>query len=226
MTGDVFPGWLAITIAFLSPLLLAYAARFLDLAEKLRAIVIHFIAGAALAFVALLAEGFAHSIFATSIPADYGIIVRAFVFVALVEEVLKIAQIAQLAESHRADTLKEMASIAIAVAAGFAGAENVIYLFRYSSDVVNLLGIRVLTAVPLHLATAVITAHFLIKTRKGDDNLHFLAIAVIVATSIHGLYDYLIIESRGHSFSYLFVLGFAISWAWRIVSAAKADKVK
>jgi RsiW-degrading membrane proteinase PrsW (M82 family) len=224
VSADILPAWTAIATALVSPLLLAYAALFKDLADKSYEIAMHFVAGAALAFIALLAESFVFSLSAGIIPTDYRDFIRAFVFVALVEEAVKIAQIVQLAENHDANNLRDAAAIAIAVAAGFAGAENVIYLFRYSHEITHLLIIRTLTAVPMHLATAVVTAHFLLKARRGAQYSHYIAVAVLVATCIHGLYDYLIIASRGRSVSFLFVLGFAVSWAWRIISSATARR--
>jgi hypothetical protein len=54
--------------------------------------------------------------------------------------------------------------------------------------------------------------------RRGDrENAYYYAIALLVATAIHGLYDYLVMASGGRSFAFLFALGFVIAWAWRIV---------
>jgi RsiW-degrading membrane proteinase PrsW (M82 family) len=116
-------------------------------------------------------------------------------------------------------SLRETVAIGIAVAAGFAGAENVIYLFRYSDAVSGLLIIRTLTANPLHLAVGVIASTYVFEAVKDQAKSHYLAIAVLVATVFHGLYDYLIISSRGRSYQYLFVLTFVIAWAWRLVPA-------
>jgi RsiW-degrading membrane proteinase PrsW (M82 family) len=65
----------------------------------------------------------------------------------------------------------------------------------------------------------VIAARFIYIARQGPGHAHYYAVALIVATAIHGLYDYLIISSRGQSVSFIFVLGFVLSWAWRIIKA-------
>jgi RsiW-degrading membrane proteinase PrsW (M82 family) len=187
------------------------------LGEKPADIAAHFIAGAALTFGALLVEGFIFGLVGPFIPTEYHLVVETFIFVALIEETMKIAQIVQLAERRNVQSLRETIAIALAVAAGFAGAENVVYLFRYADDIPNLLLIRTFTAVPLHLATAVVSAHFIFMARQDREQSYYYTIALLVATSIHGLYDYLIMESRGRSFAFLFALGFVLAWAWRIV---------
>jgi hypothetical protein len=88
----------------------------------------------------------------------------------------------------------------------------------HSDDIPNLLFLRTFTAVPLHLARAVVSARFIFIARHVSTQSHYYAIALFVATAIHGLYDYLIMTYRGHSFGFLFVLGFVIAWAWRIAS--------
>jgi hypothetical protein len=78
--------------------------------------------------------------------------------------------------------------------------------------------LRTFTAVPLHLATAVVSAKFIFIARQDSMQSHYYAIALFVATAIHGLYDHLIMASQGRSFVFLFALGFVIAWAWRIAS--------
>ena len=209
------PSWPALAIGFLGPLVLVAFAKFVDLAEHPKDTLFHFITGALLAFVALIAEHYVFEIFGSSIPAQYRLAAQAFVFVALTEEVVKTAQIAELA-GRKAATLRDTIAIGVAVAAGFAGAENVIYLFRYSDAVADLLVIRTLTANPLHLAVGAIASSYIFVAVTDQAKSHFLAIAVLVATFFHGLYDYLIMSSGGRSYKYIFVLAFVISWAWRI----------
>jgi hypothetical protein len=122
------------------------------LGEKPADIAAHFSAGAALTFGALLAEGFVFGLVRPSVPAEYHLVVETFIFIALIEETMKIAQIVQLAERRNVQLLRETIAIALVVAAGFAGAENIVYLFRYADNIPNLLLIRTFTAVPLHLA--------------------------------------------------------------------------
>lgn len=86
------------------------------------------------------------------------------------EEALKISQIVQFAERRKVETLRDTISIALVVAAGFAGAENVVFLFRYSDDIQSLLFLRTFTAVPLHLATSVVSANSFSSRDKTQRN--------------------------------------------------------
>jgi RsiW-degrading membrane proteinase PrsW (M82 family) len=210
------PSWQEIAIGLFAPLVLVFAASFLRLGESPKDIAIDFSVGSALAFSALLAENYAFGLLGPLVPIQHRLVVETFIFVALTEETLKIGQIVQIAERRNAQSPRETISIALVVAAGFAGAENVTYLLRYTDNIANLLLVRILTAVPLHLATAAVSAHFISIARKDGHRSHYYAIALIVATAVHGLYDFLIIASRGRSLAFLFVLGFVVAWAWRI----------
>lgn len=212
------PSFPSLVIGFLGPIFIVSFAKFIDLAERPKDAAVHFLTGAFLAFVALVGERYVFEFFGPSLPTRYHLAAEAFLFVALTEEVVKIAQISELSR-RKAATLRETTAIGIAVAAGFAGAENVIYLFRYADHIADLLLIRTLTANPLHLAVGVIASSFVFESLRDEEKSHYLAIAVIVATLFHGLYDYLIMSSGGRSFAYLFVLAFVVAWAWRITQA-------
>jgi RsiW-degrading membrane proteinase PrsW (M82 family) len=211
----VTPSWPSLAIGFLGPLFIASFAKFIDLSERPKVAAVHFLTGALLAFVALITERYVFAVFGPSIPARYHVVVEAFLFIALAEEVVKIAQISELSRRN-AGTVRETIASGIAVAAGFAGAENVIYLFRYSGQVDGLLLIRTLTANPMHLAVAVIASSYVFEGLRDEAKSHYLAVAVLIATAFHGLYDYLIMSSGGRTASYIFVLVFAVSWAWQL----------
>ena len=214
--------WEDVAIALLIPLALVAVVARLWLTAPLKSVATYFAAGASLAFAGLLAEHYLAGLLQPWVPRRDRTIVAAFVLAALTEELLKIAQIVQLSERRDARTLHEIIAIALPVAAGFAGAENVVYLFRYANEIANLLLVRTFTAVPMHLAAAVVASRFIFMARQGPSSMHYYAVAVIVATAIHGLYDYLIMASRGQSSSFLFVLGFVLAWAWRITRTARA----
>ena len=213
--------WEDVAIALLIPLALVLVVARLWLTAPLKSVATYFAAGAALAFAGLLAEHYLAGLLQPWVPRRDRTIVAAFVLAALTEELLKIAQIVQLSERRDARTLHEIIAIALPVAAGFAGAENVVYLFRYANEISNLLLVRHSPPcpctsprrrrLPLHLYGA-----------ARPSSMHYYAVAVIVATAIHGLYDYLIMASRGQSSSFLFVLGFVLAWAWRITRTAHA----
>ena len=128
----------------------------------------------------------------------------------LVTELLNVEQIAELAR-RKATSLRDTIAFGIVIAAGFAGAENVIYLFRYSHDVESLLLLGTLTANPMHLATGVIASYFIHSAIEDEQRSHYLAVAILLATALHGAYDYLLLSSRGRSYAFVFVLCFVVA---------------
>ncbi len=209
------PPALSLAIGFLGPASIFLFGKFIGLAESPRNTLLHFLTGAILAFVALIVEQYVFQLFGPLIAFQWRRLVEAFIFVALVEEVVKIAQISELSRRHSA-TRQQTIAIGLAVAAGFAGAENVVYLFRYSNDVAQLLLIRTLTANPMHLAVGVIASNFIFEGLQDEEKSYYLALAIIVATFFHGLYDFSIINSAGHSSSSIYILVFVVLWAYRI----------
>src|SRR5437016_2128604 len=110
------------------PLALVIGASRVGLGETPKDIAVHFSAGAALTFAALLGEGYAFSLIGPFVPSAYRLVIENFIFIALIEEMVKIGQIVQLAERRNVKSLRSIISIALVVAAGFSGAENVVYL--------------------------------------------------------------------------------------------------
>jgi RsiW-degrading membrane proteinase PrsW (M82 family) len=212
------PSWAAIGTALFGPLVLALFAKALHLSEQPGDTAKHFAAGAGLAFGALVVQGYVFTHFDSSIPGRYRLMVEAFAFIALTEEVVKIAQITEAAR-RKATSLRDTIAIGIVISAGFAGAENVIYLFRYAHDVESLLLLRTLTANPMHLATGVVASYFIHSAIEDEQRLHHLAVAMLIATAVHGAYDYLLLSSRGRSYAFVFVLCFVVAWAWRIIGS-------
>jgi hypothetical protein len=46
-----------------------------------------------------------------------------------------------------------------------------------------------------------------------------------VATVIHGAYDYLIVTSRGQTFAFVFIFGFVVAWAWRLMKPSNPSPI-
>ena len=74
------------------------------------------------------------------------------------------------------------------VGMGFATLENVVYVFHYGAPTGFM---RMFTAVPAHATFAVLMGYFLGKAKfTHRKEIYYSVIALLVATSFHGAYDY------------------------------------
>lgn len=150
-----------------------------------------FLVGISCAFLAdiveRLAAPFVLAVFpGSSVPAG-----SAFLMIALVEETAKVALIYAALLKHRDRTFPMAGMRAVSIAAGFAVLENLSYAFRFGPEVLE---VRALTAMPLHLSLAVIAAR-LIWSALGAQPPRAamrLCLALAVPIGVHGLYDYLV----------------------------------
>jgi len=154
-----------------------------------------FLAGAATGFVALVAEQLVWPYVAPLVPAAHVPFVRAFFVIAVIEETAKLGLIAgQLSQDEPAD-YRGFAILAAAVGAGFAGAENALYVFGHGPAVI--VG-RICTATPFHICNAIVASRLLwLGFRRNEPG--YLAAALLVSVALHGLYDYSILtDTLGH----------------------------
>ncbi|MDX9800739.1 MAG: PrsW family glutamic-type intramembrane protease [Spirochaetia bacterium] len=122
------------------------------------------------------------------------LVVDAVLISALIEETAKILLLGAIFNIKKITTLKSAAAIAVASGTGFAFLENIMYSFDHSFVVI----MRSLSAVPLHIITAVIIGLSLIKTspQKRTSIISGFTHAII----IHGLYDFLLSTQSFYSF--------------------------
>lgn len=77
---------------------------------------------------------------------------------------------------------------AVTVSLGFAGVENVLYVFQYGFETGI---IRMFTAVPAHATFGVLMGYFLGKAKfTHRQGLYYSVVALLAATLFHGSYDY------------------------------------
>ena len=77
---------------------------------------------------------------------------------------------------------------AVTVSLGFAGIENIVYVFQYGFETGI---IRMFTAVPAHATFGVLMGYFLGKAKfTHRQGLYYSVIALLTATLFHGSYDY------------------------------------
>jgi len=153
-----------------------------------------FCAGACTGVVSLIGENYAHILFKSIFSYQATPLIQAFLLVALIEELAKLGLINGQIVEGRFVNFQDFAILAAWVGAGFAGAENLLYIIGYGPTVVFS---RILTAAPFHIFNSIIASRFLwsavVKKKPVDAK-----IGLIIAVFFHGLYDYLIlIDSNG-----------------------------
>ncbi len=124
---------------------------------------------------------------------------------AFIEEYLKyfVVKIKILKNSEFDEPVDAMLYLIIA-ALGFAAAENILLLNNLSmlgASTKEILGItlgRFLGAVLLHAMASGIIGYFLARSlllkRAGHERKSFLALGILIATCLHGIYNYIIIK--------------------------------
>jgi protease PrsW len=140
-----------------------------------------------------------------------------FVTIALTEEVLKYlaVRMTMLRNSEFDEPIDAMLYLIIA-ALGFAAAENTITLFslnsgQYAATIGNVIAIGVLRfwgATFLHTLTSGLVGYYLALSlrKKGVKSRFMVAKGVIIATLIHGTFNYLLFNAN--NFYLLFVIPF------------------
>lgn len=192
-------------LAILPGLAISYVMFRLDKYERepFGALVFCFILGAALTMPAVWAERWA---FHRAGPqSDYSIMQvlwLSFGAVSLNEELLKFGALRLLVFPQRFfNEPIDGIVYAVLIAMGFATLENLLYADRFGLPTVVL---RTFTAVPAHLAFAIVQGYYFGLARfnpKGRTRL--LAKGFVLAVLLHGAYDVLILQ---HWFDWLFVL--------------------
>jgi len=172
-----------------------------------------FAAGAAAAFIALIAERYLWAWFDPVLPAGWVPMIRAFLLIGLVEELAKTALIyAQLFK--RGLSWRRYAIAAAWIGAGFAGAENCLYILSHGVDVVFM---RSFTATPFHVLNAVVAARLLwVGVAEGRNGL--IVAALVLAVLLHGLYDYLIFIDQIGEGKFWFALTLTVAIALTLLS--------
>lgn len=125
-------------------------------------------------------------------PSSFGILIYAFLFVGLSEELSKFL----LLRSYPYNTRHfnepfDGIVYSVVIAMGFATAENIFYVLE------NGIGtgfLRMFTAVPGHAAFGVLMGYFVGISKFRQHNFGLLLTGLITATIAHGFYDYFLFQ--------------------------------
>ena len=117
-------------------------------------------------------------------------LIKPFIAVALIEEMIKLLILSLvLYRNTHFRTIKNGIQYSIAIAVGFAFAENIIYMTGSQSSFPLLL-LRSLTALPLHVICGAYTGYFAGRGKTMEKR--FFGKALLTAVTIHGLYNLLV----------------------------------
>jgi RsiW-degrading membrane proteinase PrsW (M82 family) len=116
--------------------------------------------------------------------------IHAFLLVALIEEFSKFIFVQWvLYPNKNFNEPFDGIVYAVSVGLGFAGFENILYVFNSDNSVAT--GImRMFTAVPAHATFAVLMGYFLGKAKFEHGKSYYSWLGLGVATLLHGAYDY------------------------------------
>jgi RsiW-degrading membrane proteinase PrsW (M82 family) len=119
--------------------------------------------------------------------------VKAFLFIALVEEACKFAATYFFAYKHpEFNEPFDGITYAVMVAMGFATAENIIYVFNHGLGVGFL---RMFTAVPAHAFFGIIQGYFMGMAKFRHTGGWLLWTGLLLSILLHGVYDFSLLKS-------------------------------
>ncbi len=162
--------------------------------EPIKPLLLGLLAGAISFFIAVGVSLFLNSV--THIePTDVvAQLIRAFVFVGLLEEASKFLFLrTYFYRLPHFDEPFDGIVYAVMIGMGFASAENILYVLQGGGGTAVM---RMFTAVPGHAVFAVIMGYFVGEARVFPTSAGlYLTIGVLFATFAHGLYDYFLFIS-------------------------------
>ena len=125
-----------------------------------------------------------------------GTTANAFMVAAIPEETFKLLALRWILKSNPYfDEHFDGIVYAVCVGLGFAGLENVLYLFNNAEDWLSVAFLRSLMAVPGHYAFAVLMGFYYSKFHFVDRSLKTGAMVLVAPVLAHGLYDALLMTS-------------------------------
>lgn len=178
-----------------------------------------FVLGALITYPTMLMEGLAADLGWEESGNFFKVFFFALIFVGLIEEFFKFICLALPYFRKEFNEPLDGVVYAVLIAMGFATLENIIYADRFGMPTVAL---RAFTAVPAHGAFAVIMGYYVGLSKLDSDNLERLkkiGFGLGLATLLHGLYDFFIIQQYAEWLMSLatLVLVFSVYLAYRMI---------
>jgi len=178
-----------------------------------------FLFGMLFAFLAMFLEKLLiEGVETLSLPPKMAQLVKIFLVVALIEEFLKFLVVREVVfESKELDEPIDCMIYMIISGLGFAATENLLLLFPLKSEIfgklIQVSFLRFISATFLHALTSAIIGFFIgISFFRKKERLKLISFGIFLATLLHGLYNFSIIEFEekvGLIFSAILILGSA-----------------
>ena len=147
--------------------------------------------GVAIAVPTYYIEGWFHDVCEADMSSWWQAILMAFITVALVEELLKVAMLWLSNYIVPIDEPMDLLAISLLIGMGFAGVENILYSYSKGWEVALF---RSLTAVPAHACFALLLAYFVAMEFPTRKQIKPYLQGLLMAWVLHGLYDFFIIQ--------------------------------
>lgn len=147
-----------------------------------------------------------------------------FILVSLTEESLKYISLRVF--TARASFFNEPLDgivYSVMISMGFATLENIIYAFEFG---IPTTAVRAVTAVPAHAVFGTMMGYFLGKARFFPERkAHFLWYGWLIPTTVHGIYDFFIIQEIYDALIVfaLLTLGLSLFFAFRLIKEGQDE---
>lgn len=180
-------------------------------------LVISFLSGMAAVPLALAIIKFLRKLTGWSDETNWELFLKAFVLIALVEELTKFyISWAMAKRAAKIERAYDGIVYAVTVAMGFAAFENILYVMN--GGAITAIS-RAVTAVPAHASFGIVMGFYMGVGRVKDSGWKHNTMGVLLAILLHGLYDYFLFigSESGMYVGGTLSLTLAIYLAWQAV---------
>lgn len=157
-------------------------------------------AGVGVSGFAIQLEAFVQSLVGPEVPLPVNdaveAVVRGFLIAALPEEILKMGGVLFAMMLLDVRRLRSVLTVSVAVAMGFAGIENILYMMRAGPDWQAVALLRGGASVPIHGVCGLMMGALIVGTIANDVTRWLgLLLALMVPVALHGTFDTLLMYS-------------------------------
>ncbi len=185
--------------------------------EPLRLLAGSFALGVFSCIPAALSGIFLDKVFDTGGMGMFGLFIRTFIFIGLVEEGWKFFFTVLVPYRKSAfDEPYDGITYAVMVSLGFATFENILYVISGGMEVAFL---RMFTAVPAHVTFGVIMGYFLGLAKFRNNSMWLKIVGLAGATAFHGFYDFSLFSTEQYP---LMIIGALLSLILGVILSLRA----